>query len=148
MAKYKLKFYAVLGLLFMINTVFADNVINTAPNNTKVNNTASTQAHDWGISLDEWVQYQKLMQGKDARWYPKLSPADVLGLNAQTPQEQQHFAEIAAKQEHDKLARELAFDNAFHQAMGRLYASEPVIRPFDMSAYNVIPVKAGNQKTQ
>ncbi len=95
------------------------------------------------------------MQGKYGRWYPQLSPAEVLGMNAQTPQEQKHFAEIAAKQEHDKLARELAFDNAFHQAMGRLYASEPVIKPFDMSAYNVIPAKlvptkvgSGNHKTE
>lgn len=136
MTKHKFRFYVVFGLLFIMNTVFADNVINTAPNNTQVNNTASVQAQDWGISPDEWMQYQKLMKGKDGRWYPKLSPAEVLGLNAQTPQEQQHFAEIAAKQEHDKLARELAFDNAFHQAMGRLYANEPVIKPFDMSSYN------------
>lgn len=141
MAKYKLRFYVVLGLFFMMNTAFADNVINTAPNNTQVNNTASNQAQDWGISLDEWNEYQKLMKGKDGCWYPKLSPAEVLGLNAKTPQEQQHFAEIAAKQEHDKLARELAFDHAFHQAMGRLYASEPVIKPFDMSAYNPISTK-------
>lgn len=144
----KFIFYIAFVLLFISNTVFADNIVNTAPNNTQVNNTASAQAQDWGISLDEWMQYQKLMQGKDGRWYPKLSPAEVLGLNAKTPQEQQHFAEIAAKQEHDRLARELAFDNAFHQAMGRLFASEPVIKPFDMSAYNVIPAKAGIHKAQ
>src|SRR5579872_767807 len=140
MAKYRFRFYMVFGLLLMMNTAFADNIVNTAPNNTQVNNTANSQAQDWGISLDEWVQYQKLMQGKNGRWYPKLSPAEVLGLNAQTSQEQQHFAEIAAKQEHDKLARELSFDHAFHQAMGKLYASEPVIKPFDMSAYNTISI--------
>ncbi len=144
MAKYRLRFHVVFSLLFIINTAFADNIVNTAPNNTQVNNTANSQAQDWGISLDEWAQYQKLMQGKNGHWYPQLTPPEVLGLNAQTPQEQQHFAEIAAKQEHDKLAGELAFDHAFHQAMGKLYASEPVIKPFDMSAYN--PISLTNKK--
>jgi integrating conjugative element protein (TIGR03759 family) len=128
-------------LLFILNSAFAEDVNNTTPQNTTVNNTAEINPQIWGLTAEEWHQYQTLMQ---------LTPPAILGLNAQTPQEQQHFAAIVAKEEHDKLARELSFNNAVYQAMQRLYANEPVIKPFDLSPFNptnnVIPVKTGNQK--
>jgi integrating conjugative element protein (TIGR03759 family) len=131
-----LKIFSVIALLFILNSAFADDVNNTTPQNTVVNNTAENNAKTWGLTLDEWNQYQKLIQGKSGKWYPQLTPAAILGLNAQTPQEQQHFAEMVAKEEHDKLANELSFNNAVHQAMLKLYVNEPVIKPFDMSPYN------------
>lgn len=76
------------------------------------------------------------MQGPAGKWYEQLTPTEVLGLYADSPQDQQHFAELAAKEQHDKIAREIAFNNAFTVAMQKLYAHEPVIKDFDMSAFN------------
>src|SRR5207302_4065873 len=53
-----------------------------------------------------------------------------------TPEEQQHFAQIVAKQEHDRVARELAFNRAVFLAMRQLYADEPMIKDFDKTPFN------------
>ena len=139
MQEFKVFTLILLGLLF--NPAFADDVNNTNPQNTAVNNTADVNAKAWGLSVDEWKQYQQLMQGKFGKWYPQLTPPAILGLNAQTPQEQEHFAKMVAQEEHDKLARELRFNNAVYQAMLTLYADEPVIKPLDLTAFNPVSYK-------
>jgi len=145
-------------LLLLINAVYAqaaDNtkIVNTAPLNAEVNNTktqnaenTADQAQNWDLTLEEWQHYLKLMQGKNGHWYPQLTPPQILGLNADNQEDQKHFAEIVAKQEHDKLARELAFNNAVYQAMQKLYVHEPMVKPFDLSSYN--PINTGKNKIE
>ena len=53
-----------------------------------------------------------------------------LGMNATTDQERQHYAEIVARLEHDKIARELMFNHLVYLALRKEYADEPVIQPF------------------
>lgn len=107
-----------------------------------VKNTLIGTAQDWGLSPEEWQQYQSLMSGPAGKWYPQLTPAEVLGMYADNDQDEKHFAELAAKEEHDKIARELSFNNAFHEAILKLYSNEPVIKDFDMSAFNPAKGKA------
>ena len=92
----------------------------------------------WGLTSAEWLRYQTLMKGRDGLWYAKLTPPAVLGLNANTSPELQYFARKVAREEHDKLARELAFNQAVYQAMRELYPNEPLITPFDLSFYNLV----------
>lgn len=140
----------VMSSLLFMPSAFAQDVQNTAEQSTTVqnstiNSTVLGTAQDWNLNADEWSRYLKLMQGPNGKWYPQLTPPAVLGLNAQSPQEQKHFAELVAKEEHDKLARELAFDSAVHQALLRLYPDEPIIKPFDISPFN--PVQSSRVKT-
>lgn len=133
----------------IMSSVYAQDVTSTqeisAPTqNTMVNNTVIGNPQDWDLSQEEWTKYQKLMQGPFGHWYPKLTPSEILGLNAQTPQEQQHYAEIVAREEHDKLARELDFDRAVHQALLKLYPNEPIIKSFNLSPFN--PIQSAKQK--
>lgn len=135
------KFIIPLSLLLFANLSFADNVLNssnasTAVRNTAVNSTQVDNPTNWGLTATEWGRYQHFMQGPARLWYPQLSPPAILGLMAETPEEQRHFAAIVAQEEHDKLARELVFNNAVHQAVLRLYPKESVIQPFDFSAFN------------
>lgn len=125
----------------IVNTAVA----NTVEQNTMITNTAVGNPSNWDLTSEEWSHYEQLMQGSDGHWYPQLTPPEVLGLNAQTAQEQQHYAEIVAKEQHDKLARELAFDNAVHQATLRLYSDEPIVRAFNLSPFN--PVHPSRRKT-
>ena len=122
----------------IIQSTTAHNTVIENKNN-KDENDKKNQAKSWGLTQNEWQKYQVLMQGKDGHWYPQLSPPEILGLEAQTLQVQQHFAKIVAQQEHDKVARELAFDHSVHTALLQLYPSEPLINPFDFSPFN--PVK-------
>lgn len=135
----------LLALLILVLVVKAEaapvdsSVISTNLDaSTTVSNSVIGTAQDWGLSVEEWQQYQRLMQGPAGRWYRPLSPVEVLGLYAETVTDQQHFAEVAAKEQHDKIAREIAFNNAFTLAVQKLYVEEPVIKTFDMSAFNPI----------
>lgn len=134
--------YSIFFNLAMMSEACADNVLNTQPHNSQIENSVVGTAQDWGLTTEEWSRYGKYRQRADAQWYPQLTPPEILGLHAENVKEQQHFAEMVAKQEHDKLARELAFDRAVHEALLRLYPDEQVIQPFDISPYTPIPSTA------
>lgn len=137
-----LKFNICLLSLIFTSTVLASNIVNTHTQNTISQDTLviSTQslAKDWDLTETEWIQYVTLMKGYSGHYYQKLSPTEVLGINAETDEDMRHFAEIAAKQEHDKLERELKFNTAFHEAAARLYAGEQIIKPFDLTPFTPI----------
>ncbi len=117
-------------------------VNNSQETTTQVANSitiSTSPAADWQLTEEEWQLYQRLMQGPSGRWYRELSPPAVLGLNAATLPEQQHFARLAAQQEHDKITRELAFNQAFTAALRELYPAEPIIRRFELSPFNPNP---------
>jgi integrating conjugative element protein (TIGR03759 family) len=140
---------SLLLLLGATNQALAQDVqnsteVSTPSQNTAINSSVLGNAQDWHLTPTEWAQYVKQMQGPDGKYYPQLTPAAVLGINAQTPEDKKHFAEIVAQEEHDKLARELSFDNAVHQALLRLYPEEPLIQPFDLSPFN--PVQPNTNK--
>ena len=121
-------------LLIAIFPLTEAQIANTLDNTTAINSIGTAQS--WGLTEQEWTHYKALMQGVNGHWYPQLSPPAVLGINATSPQEQQHFAQLVAKDQHDKLARELSFDAAVHQALQPLYPAEPAILPFNKTAFN------------
>lgn len=127
----------LLSLIVTLNAQ-ADSVATTPIQSSTVVNSTIGTAQDWHLSSVEWQSYQKLMAGPAGKWYPQLSPAEILGLYADNITDQNHFAEVAAVEQHDKITREIAFNNAFTAAMHRLYDHEPVIKEFDMSAFNPI----------
>lgn len=115
---------------------------NSKVSNEPVENTNS--AKTWDLSEQEWQHYMQLMQGKSGHWFKQLTPPEVLGINAETPDEEAHYAIVVAKQEHDKLDRELSFDRAFHQALLKLYPNEPIIKPFDLTPFNPTKTSISN----
>lgn len=122
------------SLSFAANDVFNTKTENTIVQNT-ITNSPGQSAKEWSLTETEWKKYLTLMQGFSGHYYKQLSPPEVLGIKAETPEEMQHYAEISAKLEHDKLERELRFNTAFHDAAARLYAVEPLIKPFDYSPF-------------
>jgi len=136
----------VIAILLLLSTpLFAANdVINTITANSISQNTVATSstidsARNWGLTNTEWARYKLLMHGTNGRYYARLTPPEVLGINADTPENLKYFAELAAKQEHDKIEKELRFNMAFNEAARRLYANEPIIRPFDLTPYILVP---------
>lgn len=136
---FKLSIFILLGVSSL---AFATNndVINTQTQNTVSRNSiVSTSqigtAKEWQLTDEEWFHYLSLMNGFNGHYYKNLSPPEVLGINANDQEELNHFAEISAKLQHDKLERELRFDAAFHDAAKRIYATEPLIKPFDFAPF-------------
>lgn len=83
----------------------------------------------WGLSEVEWARYEALMRGPRGRWSPDLDPLMVLGIHAETEAERRRFAEMTARQEHDRVDRELAFQREYDAAWRRLYPHELRLDP-------------------
>ena len=120
----------------------SNSVVSSQEQTAQVKSSLIGTAQDWELTDTEWQAYQKLMSSPAGKWYPQLTPAEVLGMYADNDQDSKHFAELAAKEEHDKIARELSFNNAFHEAMIKLYGNEPVIKDVDISAFNPMKGKS------
>ncbi len=137
--------FSLLSMLLISTCVFAsDDIVNTQTQNTISQNTMVNTTHigiakDWNLTDTEWRQYIMLMDGPSAHYYKNLSPPEVLGINASNAEELNHYAEVAATLEHDKLERELRFNAAFHEAATKLYSTEPIIKPFDYTPFTPIP---------
>ncbi|MFO2564085.1 TIGR03759 family integrating conjugative element protein [Legionella pneumophila serogroup 1] len=100
-----------------------------------------TQLHEakvWGLMPEEEKRYVLLMQNKSKLYYKGLrqTPIDILGLNARNETERNHFAELAARQEAQKVAKNIAWNNAFYKAYNKLFVNVPVIGDFDPSPYS------------
>ncbi len=96
------------------------------------------EANVWGLTPDEEKRYALLMQNRSGIYYRGLrqTPIDILGINARNETERNHFAELAAKQEAQKVSKNIAWNNAFYKAYNKLYENIPVVGDFDPSPYS------------
>ncbi|HAT9060337.1 TPA: TIGR03759 family integrating conjugative element protein [Legionella pneumophila subsp. pneumophila] len=96
------------------------------------------EAKVWGLTPDEEKRFVLLMQNKSKLYYKGLrqTPIDILGLNARNEPERNHFAELAARQEAQKVAKNIAWNNAFYKAYNKLFVNVPVVGDFDPSSYS------------
>lgn len=102
---------------------------------------STAQIHEakvWGLTADEEKRYVLLMQNKSAIYYDGLrqTPIDVLGINARTQQERNHFAEISALFEAQKVSKNIAWNNAFYMAYNKLFKDVLVVGNTDLSRYS------------
>ena len=95
------------------------------------------EAAVWGLSLDEEKRYCLLMQNRSGIYYKGLrqTPLDVLGINARNDAERDHFAALSARQEAQKVSKNIAWNNAFYKAYNQLFQGIPIIGAFDPSPY-------------
>ena len=110
------------------------------------------QAQVWGLTEAEEQRFVQLMQNRSALYYKdtKLSPTEILGLNARTQQEREHYAALAALQNEQQISQLLAWRNAYQSAYQDRTKNLPVIKPFDTTpfspyAYKAIDLKPGDQ---
>jgi integrating conjugative element protein (TIGR03759 family) len=80
----------------------------------------------WGLNEVETERYQSIMKGPRGNWTPNLSPLQVLGINAESIQERQHYAQRLAIIEHDRLVRERAFEKAYLAEYAKLFPKMPL----------------------
>ena len=91
--------------------------ITTPATQTVISNTKAlkTQAAYWSLNSGEYQQYLDLMHGPLGKWNPTIDPLLALGMFAETPQQEQRFAELYAQQEFDLTERALQFQRAYRQ---------------------------------
>jgi integrating conjugative element protein (TIGR03759 family) len=86
-----------------------------------------SQADIWGITEEEWLRYEALMEG-DARFdFKHLDPVFVLGIYARSEDERNRLAEIYVKQELRRVEGVQKFALAYENAAKRLNGPMPFI---------------------
>tara|TARA_R110002049_G_C9148678_1_gene560113 strand:+ start:2317 stop:2976 length:660 start_codon:yes stop_codon:yes gene_type:complete len=86
-----------------------------------------TLAKRWGLDQEEYQRYLDLMRGPLGKWNPDLDPLLALGMFAESPQEEQRYAELYAQQEFDLTGRTLKFQQAYRAAFERLFPKEKLL---------------------
>ena len=122
------------GLTLNEDDVTADQDIKSV----KLTEQQTHEASVWGLTEEEEKRYTLLMQNRSSIYYRGLrqTPIDILGINARNETERNHFAEIAAKQEAQKVSKNIAWNNAFYKAYNKLYENIPVVGDFDPTPYS------------
>jgi integrating conjugative element protein (TIGR03759 family) len=107
-------------------------------NKLQLNEQQLHEAKVWNLTFEEEKRYVLLMQNRSKIYYEGLrqTPLDILGLNARNEAERNHFAELAAAQEAQKVSKNIAWNNAFYKAYNKLFANVPVVGDFDPSPYS------------
>ncbi|QNV67919.1 TIGR03759 family integrating conjugative element protein [Pseudomonas sp. CFA] len=82
---------------------------------------SATQAKAWGLTDDEWAKFERLQSGPRQYWSPQLDPLTTLGVEADSEQERQHYAELQVRLEAKRAERELAYQKAYTAAWARLF---------------------------
>ena len=81
----------------------------------------SEQAANWGLTEQEWTRFEQIQAGPRGFWSPNLDPLTALGVEAQTDQERQRYAELQVTLEAKRVERELAYQNAYTAAWAKLF---------------------------
>ncbi|CRI57806.1 TIGR03759 family integrating conjugative element protein [Pseudomonas sp. CCOS 191] len=82
---------------------------------------SAAQAKAWGLTDDEWAKFERLQSGPRHYWSPQLDPLTTLGVEADSDQERQRYAELQVRLEAKRAARELAYQKAYTAAWVRLF---------------------------
>ncbi len=120
--------------------------------NIPLTQTQLHQATVWGLRKQDEKRYVRLMQNRSGLYWKgsKLSPVEILGINARNPAERKRFAFVYAKQLQEKMAKELAWQFATSQAKAEVNKGLPLIRPFNVRRfspynYHAVGLKPGDQ---
>ncbi|VVQ25690.1 TIGR03759 family integrating conjugative element protein [Pseudomonas fluorescens] len=81
----------------------------------------SEQAARWGLTEQEWTRFKQIQAGPRGFWSQNLDPLTALGVEAQTDQERQRYAELQVALEAKRAERELAYQNAYTAAWTKLF---------------------------
>ena len=125
-------------------------LVNTPKSQTVQVRSEPVLVEQWGLTLEEWRRYQRLMHGiRGALSNPAISPLEVLGIHAETDNERRRYAERWVQLMFEDTARVLAFQREYHAAFKRLYPDVPAIdlrllRRAD-SAASTVGLKSGER---
>lgn len=88
---------------------------------TPLGRSHSEQATSWGLTEREWTRFEQIQAGPRGFWSPNLDPLTALGVEAETDQERQRYAELQVALEAKRAERELAYQNAYTAAWTKLF---------------------------
>ncbi|MCI0996304.1 MULTISPECIES: TIGR03759 family integrating conjugative element protein [Pseudomonas] len=117
----------VVCLVSLLSTAAA--MANPVTTPSRVQDTQSTplgrshpeQATSWGLTEQEWTRFEQIQASPRGFWSPNIDPLTALGVEAETDQERQRYAELQVALEAKRAERELAYQNAYTAAWAKLF---------------------------
>ena len=117
----------VVCLFSLLSTAAA--MANPVTTPSRVQDTQSTplgrshpeQATNWGLTEQEWTRFEQIQASPRGFWSPNIDPLTALGVEAETDQERQRYAELQVALEAKRAERELAYQNAYTAAWAKLF---------------------------
>ena len=91
---------------------------------TQITSSERSTITELGLSEVEWQRYKTEMQGPRAKWSVDNDPLLVLGITAQTAQEQAHFAELYVEADRKRNAAIMNFGRAVQKVWLTKYPHE------------------------
>ena len=83
----------------------------------------------WGLSRADWQRYEVLLTGPRGVWSPDLDPITLLGIEAESLDEQRRFAQLYIELEAARVVKETRFQRLLNTQRARYYAHIPVAAP-------------------
>ena len=114
--------------------VQASTGVNSGIERTTVSGTAQERVANepwkaWGLTVQDWKQYQSIMAGPRGTWSPNATPLSVLGVHANSESERLRFARIAAELDYQRVKDEaqwqLTYDVVKERVWDELQSKEP-----------------------
>ena len=93
--------------------LFAQTVTPLQPAGPEVDTLATRQAQTWNLTIDEWKRSTELRALYHGLLSAELTPLEVLGILAETPEDRQRYARLFA-------ARQLEITRAYCRVRSRL----------------------------
>lgn len=93
--------------------------------------TEEKSAMEWGLTTEQWQRYQHIMAGPRGRWSPDLDPVTVLGIDATSITEQEHYATLYIEQQHARVVKEQRFQLTLNRIRQDYYKNIPVSRAIE-----------------
>jgi len=100
-------------------------ILSPQPMGTTQDRPGSEVAAQWGLTTEEWTDYEQAMRNRRGIWSPGLDPITALGVSADTAAERKRYAELYVRTEFERTRKELAFQLAVDSAWSRLYPETP-----------------------
>jgi len=121
------------------DTVTTQSVTRDTPS-TPLERSRTAQAANWGLTEQEWSRFEHIQAGPRGFWSPNLDPLTALGIEAETDQARQRYAELQVTLEAKRAERELAYQNAYTTAWAKLFPGLLPIQGMSSSSPSSSPV--------
>ncbi|MEW8015107.1 MAG: TIGR03759 family integrating conjugative element protein [Candidatus Sedimenticola endophacoides] len=114
---------------------------------TIVGSSVEQRAATWNLSVDEYARYRSFMEGVRGSFsVPTISPLEVLGIHAKTPEERRLYAERLVHLLHADTERVLAFQREVDAAWKRLYGHESMFDTVSLPADKIPTVSLSDKR--
>jgi integrating conjugative element protein (TIGR03759 family) len=121
------------------DTVTTQSVTRDTPS-TPLERSRTAQAANWGLTEQDWSRFEHIQAGPRGFWSPNLDPLTALGIEAETDQARQRYAELQVTLEAKRAERELAYQNAYTTAWAKLFPGLLPIQGMSSSSPSSSPV--------